>query len=227
MQTLLLAAEEAAGAQHTELMAANWLPAVTALIVFSIFQGSPVERLILVTSHRRENQGTPMRELADALLKILERHGDVGIVFPVHPNPEVRRAIHAALDQSPRVALLPPMSYFDFVAAMKASTLIITDSGGIQEEAPVLGKPVLVFRLLTERPEAVSANVAKIMGMDTSLLLEECDRLLTDASYYSERSLPSSPFGDGFAAMRIVDNLQEFLRTDLDHVQRVRTSSRA
>ena len=167
-----------------------------------------------------------MRKLGRALLAILEKHPDVGIVFPVHPNPAVRSAIHGTLGQSPRVALLPPMSYFDFVAAMKASTLIITDSGGIQEEAPVLGKPVLVFRRVTERPEAVAANAARVVGIDSALLIEECDRLLMDASYLDERSQPSSPFGDGRAAMRIVDSLQAFLRTDSHSARRVCASPR-
>lgn len=171
----------------------------------------PVERFALVTSHRRENHGKPLEALCRALLRLLASHADLGILFPVHPSPQVRNTVQELLGASPRVFLLPALAYVDFVSAMEASYLIVSDSGGVQEEAPVLGKPVEVFRQVTERPEAVEAKASRIVGVDEDSVVEGCERLLADPDYYRQRSRASSPFGDGKASRRIVDVLSAYL----------------
>lgn len=163
-------------------------------------------RIILVTAHRRENFDGGMERIAAALLKIVERE-DVIAIFPVHPNPNVLGPMRAMLGNHPRIRLLPPQDYVPFVHLLSRSYLVLTDSGGVQEEAPALGKPVLVMRDTTERPEGVEAGTALLVGTDPSLIAEEALRLLQDRQHYLRMSRAHNPFGDGHASERIIDVL--------------------
>ena len=174
---------------------------------------SPDKRLIVVTAHRRESFGEPMRDMLRALKTIAARWKDVEIVYPAHPNPEVRRAIVDELGTDDRVRVIEPLGYGPFVTLLDRSTLILTDSGGIQEEAPALGKPVLVLRDETERPEAVAAGVARLVGTDASRIVEETARLLDDRAWYAQMARGASPYGDGRAAGRIVAALEHYFET--------------
>jgi UDP-N-acetylglucosamine 2-epimerase (non-hydrolysing) len=165
-------------------------------------------RLILVTAHRRENFGEPLRQICRALRTLAERNPDVHVLYPVHLNPNVTDVVRPALGAHPRVTLCEPLDYLPFVAAMKRSTLILSDSGGVQEEAPALGKPVLVLRAETERPEAVEAGVVKLVGTSESAIVAEAQRLLDDPAAYRAMARGVSPYGDGHAAERIADVLQ-------------------
>jgi UDP-N-acetylglucosamine 2-epimerase (non-hydrolysing) len=169
-------------------------------------------RTILVTCHRRESFGEPFRDICRALSMIASRNPDVRILYPVHPNPHVRNRAHELLGGIPNVVLCPPLDYPSFVSAMKASYAIITDSGGVQEEAPALGRPVLVVRDKTERPEAVDANVVKLVGTECERIVEETQRLLDDRGVYREMARGVSPYGDGRAAERIVRVLRNHFR---------------
>lgn len=162
--------------------------------------------IILVTAHRRENFDGGMERIAAALLKIVERE-DVIAVFPVHPNPNVMGPMQAMLGNHPRIRLLPPQDYVPFVDLLSRSHLVLTDSGGVQEEAPALGKPVLVMRDTTERPEGVEAGTALLVGTDPSLIAGEALRLLHDRQHYLRMSRAHNPFGDGHASERIIDVL--------------------
>lgn len=164
-------------------------------------------RLILVTGHRRESFGQPLRELCQALRDIVRAHEDTVLVYPVHLNPNVRRTVHEVLETEPRVHLTRPLAYLPFVHLMDRSVLIITDSGGIQEEAPSLGKPVLVTRAVTERPEAVQAGLAALCGTDRDKIFQTASTLLTDPDAYAAMSHGKNPYGDGQASRRIVDIL--------------------
>ncbi len=166
-------------------------------------------RLILVTAHRRENFGRPLENICLALRELAAR-GDVEILYPVHLNPNVQEPVHCLLDGTPHVTLLPPLDYLPLVHLMKRATLILTDSGGIQEEAPAFGKPVLVLREVTERPEGVEAGVLKLIGTDAGRIVQETRRLLEDAAAYAAMARAVNPFGDGHAAARIVKALLEF-----------------
>ncbi len=167
-------------------------------------------RLLLVTLHRRENLGEPFARICAALKQIVQVHPDVTIVYPVHPNPAVRKAANDLLGDLERVILCPPPDYLVFVPLMARADLIITDSGGIQEEAPALDVPVLVARETTERPEAIEAGAARLVGTDTDNIIAEADRLLTSPSAYAKMSGAGSPFGDGRAALRICQALEYF-----------------
>jgi UDP-N-acetylglucosamine 2-epimerase (non-hydrolysing) len=160
-------------------------------------------RIILVTTHRRENFGPGMARIADALQQILERP-EVAIVLPLHPNPKVREGLGARLLSHPRVEIIAPQEYPDFVRLLSAADLVLTDSGGVQEEAPALGKPVLVMRDTTERPEGVEAGTARLVGTDTALIVFSVQQLLDDPDRYSSMSRAHNPFGDGHASDRIV-----------------------
>lgn len=162
-------------------------------------------RIILVTLHRRENFGAPSAQVFAAIRRLCERFADLRIVYPVHPNPNIRQAAHAALGSQPQVTLTDPLAYPDLVAVMQRCTLVLTDSGGLQEEAPALGKPVLVLREVTERPEAVEFGVARLIGTDGERVFAETSRLLTDAEAYRSMARGVSPYGDGHAAERIAD----------------------
>jgi UDP-N-acetylglucosamine 2-epimerase len=166
----------------------------------------PNRRLILATAHRRENFDGGLERVARGLLRLAER-GDVEIVFPLHPNPNVQRSVRPILDSHPAIHLIPPLDYLPFVDVMRRATLIVTDSGGVQEEAPSLGKPVLVTRNTTERPEAVRAGTVELVGTDTELLVARASRLLDDRAAYEAMSLAHNPYGDGRAAARILEAL--------------------
>lgn len=161
-------------------------------------------RIILLTTHRRENLGEPMRHIYKALRQIIEEIPDTEIVFPVHRNPLVRKVVEEELSGVDRIHLIEPMEYEPFANLMHHSCLVLTDSGGIQEEAPSLGKPVLVLRNTTERPEAVEAGTVRLIGTDRDRVYEETKRLLTDKSAYDAMSNAVNPYGDGQASRRIV-----------------------
>lgn len=161
-------------------------------------------RIILLTTHRRENLGEPMRHIYKALRQIIEEIPDTEIVFPVHRNPLVRKVVEEELSGVDRIHLIEPMEYEPFANLMHHSCLVLTDSGGIQEEAPSLGKPVLVLRNTTERPEAVEAGTVRLIGTDKDRVYEETKRLLTDKAAYDAMSNAVNPYGDGQASRRIV-----------------------
>ena len=165
------------------------------------------KRVILVTTHRRENLGEPMRQVYKALKSLVEEFPDVEIIFPVHKNPKVREVVNAELGGLERVCLIDPLDYEPFANLMNRATLILTDSGGVQEEAPALGKPVLVLRDTTERPEAVDAGTVKLIGTNQAAVYGAAKLLLTDAADYRRMAEAKSPYGDGLAAQRIVKAL--------------------
>lgn len=164
-------------------------------------------RTLLVTAHRRENFGRPLENICIALREIVRRNPDVQVVYPVHMNPNVRQSVYPILNGHERLHLIDPLPYEPFAHLMKYAYLILTDSGGIQEEAPALGKPVLVMRRETERPEAVEAGTVKIVGTDAGCIIAETERLLYDPDEYHRMARAVSPYGDGHAAERIVNIL--------------------
>jgi UDP-N-acetylglucosamine 2-epimerase len=168
---------------------------------------APDRRLLLVTSHRRENFGPGLFGIFQALVELTDRFPDVEVVYPVHPNPHVRQAVEEVLVQRERIHLLAPLEYEDFCFLMNACYLILTDSGGIQEEAPTLHKPVLVLRETSERPEAVEAGGARVVGTERIRIRDEATRLLTDRDLYQRMATATNPYGDGKAAERVVDFL--------------------
>ena len=161
------------------------------------------KRLILMTTHRRENLGEPMRQVYRALKTVLRNHPEAAAVFPVHKNPKVREVVQAELAGTDRVYLTEPMDYEPFANLMNRADIVLTDSGGIQEEAPALGKPVLVLRTTTERPEAVTAGTVRLTGAGYEAVKEETCRLLEDAAYYRSMAEAVNPYGDGHACERI------------------------
>lgn len=166
---------------------------------------------ILLTAHRRENFGEPLVNICEAVLDLCRKFPHLKIFFPVHPNPNVRSEVERLLAKHPRITLSEPLDYPDLVAAMQQARLILTDSGGIQEEAPALGKPVLVLRSVTERPEAVEMGVAKLVGTERAVIVDEVSRLLEDPKHYAEMARGVSPYGDGHAAERIRDIIRQYL----------------
>ncbi len=166
-------------------------------------------RLTLVTAHRRENFGSPMESICEAI-KLLASRGDVEIVYPVHLNPNVQEPVHRLLGNTPHVTLLPPLDYLPLVHLMKKASLVLTDSGGIQEEAPAFGIPVLVLREVTERPEGVEAGILKLVGTDTERIASQASLLLDNPDEYAKMARAANPFGDGHAAERIVQALLDF-----------------
>lgn len=171
-------------------------------------------KVLLVTTHRRENFGEPHKRICAAIVELLERNPTLDVLFPVHPNPNVSSVVREALGNHPRVALCAPLDYLSFIAAMEAAHIVLSDSGGVQEEAPSIGKPVLVLREKTERPEAVAFGGAVLVGTDTAHIVDKVQRLLTDPAAYSEMSQGSTPYGDGLAARRIVEILEHALTAD-------------
>lgn len=169
----------------------------------------PSAKLILVTGHRRENFGQGFENICQALAAVAARFADVQILYPVHLNPNVREPVFRVLGGVPSIILIEPVEYLPFVYLMDRSTLIITDSGGIQEEAPSLGKPVLVMRHVTERPEAVEAGTVRLVGTDVGRIVAETTDLLTDRATYEAMSRAVNPFGDGQACERIVEILAD------------------
>ena len=169
------------------------------------------KRLILMTTHRRENLGEPMRHVYKALCEVLRTHPGVEAIFPVHKNPKVRQIVNEELGHLPQVHLIEPLDYEPFANLMARVDIVLTDSGGIQEEAPALGKPVLVLRDTTERPEAVSAGTVKLIGTAYEDVLRETNLLLDDAAHYRSMAEAVNPYGDGEACSRIVNRiLKEF-----------------
>lgn len=166
-------------------------------------------RLILITAHRRENLGAPMHHMFRAIRRVMEQHPDTKAIYPIHMNPKVREAAHEELDGFDRLRIINPLDVLDFHNYMARSYLVLTDSGGIQEEAPSLGKPVLVMRDTTERPEGVAAGTLKLVGTDEDAIYREFSRLLSDPEEYAQMSHASNPYGDGHASERIADILAE------------------
>lgn len=169
------------------------------------------QKLVLVTAHRRENFGEPFRNICRALKYLAEKNSDIQILYPVHPNPNVKDVAYEMLGDQSNIILCEPLDYAPFIAAMKRAYLIISDSGGVQEEAPALGKPVLVLREETERPEAVAMGLVKLVGTSYQRIVEEAQILLEDESVYGAMARGISPYGDGKGAIRIVQTLKEAL----------------
>lgn len=168
-------------------------------------------RLIVLTAHRRENQGKPMKEMFQAVKRVVDKHEDVKVVYPIHMNPSIQILAKEVFGQTNRVKLIPPMDVIDFHNLLAKSYLIITDSGGIQEEAPSLGKPVLVMRDTTERPEGIKAGTLKLVGTKEDIIYEALDNLLTNEATYLEMSTASNPYGDGTASQQIATILKKKL----------------
>ncbi len=171
----------------------------------------PTKRLVLVTAHRRDSFGEPIRQICRAIHQLHDRFPDVQFLWPVHPNPSIKPVVEQAMADRPRVRLCEPLGYGPFVSALKRATLILTDSGGVQEEAPALGKPVLVLREESERPEAITAGVARLVGHAPDRIVSEASRLLADPVAYRAMARGVSPYGDGQASERIVSAVGRFL----------------
>ncbi len=161
------------------------------------------DRMILVTAHRRESFGEPMVEICRAIIDLVDRDPQLSVVFPVHPNPSVRSVVGSLLQGRPRIQLIEPVGYREFVGLMRGSFLILTDSGGVQEEGPALGKPVLVLRDETERPEAVEAGTVQLVGPHRSAIVESVESLAREPDRYRQFAQVANPYGDGWAAERI------------------------
>ena len=168
-------------------------------------------KLILLTAHRRENLGIPMENMFKAVKRVLEEHKDVKILYPIHKNPKVREIAKKIFGNETLIKLIEPLEVIDFHNFMKQSYMILTDSGGVQEEAPSLGKPVLVMRDTTERPEGVEAGTLKLVGTQEQTIYEEFTKLLTNQEVYNQMSRASNPYGDGFASEKIVKILESHL----------------
>ncbi len=166
-------------------------------------------RLIMVTAHRRENLGEPMHNMFRAIRRVLDEHKDVKVIYPIHMNPAVRQAAAEELGGCDRVHIIEPLDVLDFHNFLAESYMILTDSGGIQEEAPSLGKPVLVMRDTTERPEGIAAGTLKLVGTDEEVIYDNFKKLLVNEEEYNKMSRASNPYGDGFACRRISDILEE------------------
>jgi UDP-N-acetylglucosamine 2-epimerase (non-hydrolysing) len=168
---------------------------------------------VLITAHRRENFGAPLENICAALRSLAERYGpDLNLIYPVHLNPNVQEPVHRLLGDVPNITLLPPLDYLPMVHLIKQSTLILTDSGGLQEEAPGLGVPVLVMRQVTERPEGIEAGTVRLVGTETESILREARRLLDDVAAHRAMAHAVNPYGDGKAASRIVASLLDHSR---------------
>lgn len=170
------------------------------------------EKLILLTAHRRENLGKPMKQIFKAVKKIVDEFEDVKVIYPIHMNPEIREIAHEVFDNCERVRIIEPLEVFDFHNFQNKSYMIMTDSGGVQEEAPSLGKPVLVLRDTTERPEGIKAGTLKLVGTDEENIYKEARKLLIDKEAYNKMSNSSNPYGDGHASKRIVDAIIEYFK---------------
>ena len=169
----------------------------------------PNERMILLTAHRRENLGEPMRHIFKAIKRIVDEFSDIKVIYPIHMNPRVREVANEVFNDTDRVKLIEPLEVFDFHNFQNKSYIILTDSGGIQEEAPSLGKPVLVLRDTTERPEGIKAGTLKLVGTDEEVIYKETKKLLTDKEEYEKMSKASNPYGDGHASKYIVNAIVE------------------
>lgn len=170
----------------------------------------PDKKIIVITAHRRENFGEPLESICHAVLSLAAKHANVDFVYPVHPNPNVSNTVHRILSGKPNIRLVPPLDYFKFVALLKAAYMVLSDSGGVQEELPTLQKPLLILRQVTERPEIINAGCAKLVGSDGELIIKEVERLLRDPIYYQAMITDSNPFGDGKSSRRITGILQNY-----------------
>lgn len=168
-------------------------------------------RLIMITAHRRENLGEPMKHMFRAIRRVMDEHPDVKAIYPIHMNPVVRETANSILGDDDRIHIIEPLEVLDFHNFLSRSYLILTDSGGIQEEAPSLGKPVLVMRDTTERPEGIAAGTLKLVGTTEDMIYNEFSKLLSNKTEYDKMSKASNPYGDGFACKRIADILEEKL----------------
>ena len=168
-------------------------------------------RLIMITAHRRENLGEPMCHMFKAIRRVMDEHPDVKAIYPIHMNPAVREIANKYLGDDDRIHIIEPLDVLDFHNFLNKSYLILTDSGGIQEEAPSLGKPVLVMRDTTERPEGIEAGTLKLVGTEEETIYNEFSRLLSDKDEYEKMSKASNPYGDGFASKRIADIIDEYV----------------
>ena len=173
------------------------------------------ERLVLLTAHRRENLGEPMRHIFKAIRRMVEEFSDVKVIYPIHLNPKVREVANEVFDGIDRVRLIEPLEVFDFHNFINKCYMIMSDSGGVQEEAPSLGKPVLVLRDTTERPEGIEAGTLKLVGTDEEAIYKEAKLLLTDKNAYDKMSKASNPYGDGHASKRIVDAIIEKFKNNI------------
>jgi UDP-N-acetylglucosamine 2-epimerase (non-hydrolysing) len=202
--------KEAIPAERIHVTGNTVIDALRVIVTRPVNGAMPIypadKRLVLVTAHRRENFGEPFANMLAALKQIADRP-DVHLIYPVHPNPNVRGPAYDVLGEHPHVSLLPPMDYLTFTHLLGKAHLILTDSGGIQEEAPGLGVPVLVMRNVTERPEAVAAGTARLVGTETDTITREAARLLDDPAVHQAMARAVNPFGDGHAAERIVSIL--------------------
>jgi UDP-N-acetylglucosamine 2-epimerase (non-hydrolysing) len=201
---------------ENEGVPASWLYLTGNTVVDALYltraklpPASNAKAQILLTAHRRENFGAPLERIFRAVLRLCAEFPEISVIYPVHPNPSVMEPAYRLLGGHPQIALTKPMNYPDMVAAMNASRFILTDSGGIQEEAPALGKPVIVLRGETERSEAVESGAARLAGTDEARILEECRALLENEDRYRAMSQAGSPYGDGHAAKRIVKIIAE------------------
>ncbi|WOV84665.1 UDP-N-acetylglucosamine 2-epimerase (non-hydrolyzing) [Sporosarcina jeotgali] len=176
-----------------------------------IFEKLGTDRLVLLTAHRRENLGDPMRNMFRAINRLLEKHGDIQVIYPVHMNPAVREVADELLGNNDRIHLIEPLEVVDFHNFAARSHIILTDSGGIQEEAPSLGKPVIVLRDTTERPEGIDAGTLKLAGTDEETIFNLADELLSNQTAYDSMAKASNPYGDGHASERIVEALKKYL----------------
>ena len=181
---------------------------------------SPDRRVILLTAHRRENFGAPHLSVFRAVRKLVRQFPDVEVIYPVHPNPNVLGPAQRELSGEDRIHLAAPFGYQDLVATMMQSTVILTDSGGIQEEAPALGKPVVILREQTERPEIVTSGAGILCGTDEDTIVRECSRLLSEPAYYQAHVIGYSPVGDGQASRRVAEAVQSFFAGALETVSR-------
>jgi UDP-N-acetylglucosamine 2-epimerase (non-hydrolysing) len=193
---------------NTVIDALQWAAAQSPTLPVPV---APDRRLVLVTVHRRENFGAPTERVAGAVAALVARNPAIEVLWPVHPNPNVAGVVRRRLGDSDRVRLVAPLTYEAFVAALLRCDFVLTDSGGVQEEAPALAKPVLVMRAVTERPEAIEAGVARLVGTDPDVILAEAERLLDDADWYRHMARGASPYGDGHAAGRIVEAITALL----------------
>ena len=175
-------------------------------------------RLILITAHRRENLGEPMKKMFRAIKQVMDEHPDVKAIYPIHMNPAVRETADSILGGDERIRIIEPLEVIDFHNFLSRSYLILTDSGGIQEEAPSLGKPVLVMRDTTERPEGITAGTLKLVGTEEETIYKEFKRLLEDEKEYSRMSNASNPYGDGFSSKRIADILEKEYETSYQKI---------
>lgn len=171
-------------------------------------------KMIMLTAHRRENLGEPMRNMFRAIKRIIEKYEDIKVVYPVHLNPIVVQTAEEIFGECDRVKLIKPLEVLDFHNLLNKSYLILTDSGGIQEEAPSLGKPVIVLRDTTERPEGIAAGTLKLAGTNEEVIYDMIDELLSNQEEYDRMSKASNPYGDGFASRRIVDSIIEYFKRD-------------